>query len=118
MRTALVRPPRAATPAQVAAVAVTEPEGKGPPRRPRALHVLTAAALTLPGLMQSAPCAAEDENVAELQFGRFHEDSRELFGLKSKFAPIESDSLHTSAKFEITDRVKAVVGFRQGTWSG
>jgi hypothetical protein len=80
--------------------------------------VLTAAALALPGLMQSAPSAAEDDNVAEVQFGQYREGNRDLFGLQSKFSPIESDSLHTSARFNITERLKGVINFRQDTWSG
>ncbi|MEO8134386.1 MAG: DUF3570 domain-containing protein, partial [Betaproteobacteria bacterium] len=82
-----------------------------------ALHALTAAALALPGLMPSAARAAED-NAVEVQFGQFQDNNRELNGLKSKFKPLEADSLQGSARFNLTDRIKGTIRFQQDTWSG
>ena len=53
-----------------------------------------------------------------VQFGRYQESSRDLFGLSSKYAPLQSDSLQASAWAAFTDRLKGTVNFRQDTWSG
>jgi hypothetical protein len=87
------------------------------PLRQGARHALTVAALALPGLTPSSPCAAQD-NAAVVQFGRYQENDRELYGLSSKFKPIESDSLQASVWFAPTDWLKALINYRQDTWSG
>ena len=73
-------------------------ESQEQPVRQGALHALTAAALALPGLMPPTLCAAQD-NAAVIQFGRYQENDRDLFGVTSKFKPIESDSLQASGWF-------------------
>ncbi len=92
-------------------------EAKGQPLKQGALQALTAAALALPGLMQSTSAAAQD-NAATFQFGRYQEADRDLYGVNSKFKPIESDSLQSSAWFGSGDRMTGVINFRQDTWSG
>ena len=115
-RTAVAKPPQAEPSAREAAVAAIE-DGVGRRHRgPGALQALTAAALALPGLA-AAPAHAQD-NAAVVQFGRYQESSRDLFGLSSKFAPLKSDSLQASAWVALTDRLKGIVNFRQDTWSG
>jgi hypothetical protein len=53
-----------------------------------------------------------------VQFGRYQETSRDLFGLSSKFAPLRSDSLQASAWSAFADRLNATFNFHQDTWSG
>lgn len=67
--------------------------------------------------MLASPAAAQD-NAASFQFGHFEEGNRNLYGVTSKFKPIESDSLQSSAWFDVTDSLKGLVNFRQDTWSG
>jgi hypothetical protein len=81
-----------------------------------ALQALTAAALALPGLAPSTAHAQDD--AAVLQFGRYQESSRDLFGLSSKYSPLRSDSLFASGWSAFTDRFKATISLRQDTWSG
>ncbi|MBK7474228.1 MAG: DUF3570 domain-containing protein [Betaproteobacteria bacterium] len=81
------------------------------------MHALTAAALALPGMMQPSSCTAQD-NAAAVQFGQFQEGSRELYGVNSRFKPIESDSLQQSVWFSLDDRFKGQINYRQDTWSG
>lgn len=81
-----------------------------------ALHALTAAALALPGLSAS-PSAAQD-NAAVVQFGRYQETSRDLFGLSSRYDPLRSDSLLASAWATLPERWSGVLNLRQDTWSG
>jgi len=86
------------------------------PRGPGPLHALTAAALALPGL--AAPTAHAQDNAVVVQFGRYQESSRDLFGLSSKYEPLQSDSLQASAWSAFADRIQGTVNFRQDTWSG
>jgi hypothetical protein len=81
------------------------------------LRALTMAAMALPGLIVSPVYAAEGDEI-DLQYGHYQEGDRYLAGVKSKYSPIESDSLHGSAKITLTDRLKAVVNYNQDTWSG
>ncbi|MFO1312927.1 MAG: DUF3570 domain-containing protein [Burkholderiales bacterium] len=81
-----------------------------------ALRTLTAAALALPGL--AAPAASAQDNAAVVQFGRYQESSRDLFGVSSKYAPLSTDSLQASTWLATTDRTTATVNFHQDTWSG
>jgi hypothetical protein len=81
-----------------------------------ALHALTAAALTLPGLMLP-PAQAADEEFG-VQYGHYQEGERQLFGVESEFRPIEVDSLQGNGKINITDRVKFNFNYTQDTWSG
>lgn len=122
---------------EAAAVAVTKPETKKRMRayrrltglEPRsveqpwvtapmspALHALTAAALALPGLLLSPAYAAEEE--ASFQYGHYQEGKRQLFGVKSRFKPIEVESLQGSAKIKLADRVKFAFNYVQDTWGG
>lgn len=80
------------------------------------LQALTAAALTLPGLMLP-PAQAADEEFG-VQYGHYQEGERQLFGVESEFRPIEVDSLQGSGKINITDRVKFNFNYTQDTWSG
>ena len=80
------------------------------------LQALTAAALTLPGLMLPPAQAADDE--FGVQYGHYQEGERQLSGVKSEFRPIEVDSLQGSGNLKITDRVKFNFNYIQDTWSG
>lgn len=80
------------------------------------LQALTAAALTLPGLMLP-PAQAADEEFG-VQYGHYEEGERQLFGVESEFRPIEVDSLQGSGRINITDRVKFNFDYTQDTWSG
>lgn len=80
------------------------------------LQALTAAALTLPGLMLPPAQAADDE--FGVQYGHYQEGERQLFGVESEFRPIEVDSLQGSGNIKITDRVKFNFNYTQDTWSG
>jgi hypothetical protein len=80
------------------------------------LQALTAAALTLPGLMLPPAQAADDE--FGVQYGHYEEGERQLFGVESEFRPIEVDSLQGSGNIKITDRVKFNFNYTQDTWSG
>ncbi len=94
-------------------------ESKAQTPKHGALHALTAAALALPGLMQSAPAVAQTpDNAVVTQFGHYEEGNRELYGVSSKFKPLETDSIQASTWFTPTDRLTATVNFRQDTWSG
>jgi len=116
---AAARPLRAAVREAEAVVAVTKAELNGSKTKKPAstsLQALTAAALSLPGLMLSPAYAAEEE--VGLQYGHYHEGGRHLFGAQSKFDPIEVDSLEGSTTFKLTDRVKFGFNYVQDTWSG
>jgi len=90
------------------------PKGEGIFRA--SLQALTAAALSLPGLMQSPAYAAEEE--ASFTYGHYQEGKRDLFGAKSDFNPIEVESLQGSGRFKLTDRIKFAFNYVQDTWSG
>ena len=116
---AAARPLRAAVREAEAVVAVTKAELNGSKTKKPAstsLQALTAAALSLPGLMLSPAYAAEEE--VGLQYGHYQEGGRHLFGAQSKFNPIEVDSLEGSTSFKLTDRVKFGFNYVQDTWSG
>lgn len=82
-----------------------------------ALHALTAAALLLPGLLQpSVACA--DDNETDFQYSHYQEGQRQLYGVTSKFDPIEVETLHGGAKITLADRVKFAFNYTQDTWSG
>jgi hypothetical protein len=122
-----------ARPRVVAAVAVTElgavfrrlaarllPRRLRPRPVPRAspsLRALTAAAMALPGLAHTLAQAAEGDE-ASFQYSRYQEGERVLFGVKSKFDPIQVDSLFGSAGLTLFDRVKFLFHYIQDTWSG
>ncbi|MGZ5620494.1 MAG: DUF3570 domain-containing protein [Methylobacter sp.] len=80
------------------------------------LQALTAAALSLPGLMSSPVHAAEEE--VGLSYGYYQESNRNLFGVKSRFKPIEVNSLLGSSKIKLSDRVKFAFNYAKDTWSG
>ena len=83
---------------------------------PISLQTLTAAALCLPGLMQTPAYAAEEES--SFTYGHYQEGNRNLYGAESAFSPIEVESLQGSAKFKLTDRIKFAFNYVQDTWGG
>jgi hypothetical protein len=99
--------------------------------RKSAFDKLAAAALILPGLIQTAAFAAEGDEV-DFQYGHYQEGNRSVYGLvmdpltgvnsklgiKTGLNPIEVDSIHGSAKIALTDRVKFAFNYLQDTWGG
>ena len=85
--------------------------------RSASLCALTLAAMALPGVMLQPACAAEGDAV-DFQYSHYWEGKRNLYGVTSKFDPIQVDSLYDTAKFTLTDRLKGVFNFSQDTWSG
>ncbi len=81
------------------------------------LQALTAAALVLPGLMLSAPCAAEDDEMS-FQQSHYEESKRNLYNVPNNVKPIQVDSLDFGAKTSLTDRVKFSFNYTEDTWSG
>lgn len=96
-----------------------------PPKVPgqsATLSALTVAALSLPGLMLS-PAPADAQETVDFQYGHYQEDNRSLYGangeqLKSKYDPIEADSLFGSVHLDLTDQLQGDLNFSQDTWSG
>jgi hypothetical protein len=82
-----------------------------------AKRALTAAALALPGLLQASTDGAVDDELG-LQYGYYSENERDLNGVKSKYKPIEAESLRNNADLSVSDRVNLIVNFTQDTWSG
>ena len=98
-------------PHPVVAVAATEH---------RALRALTAAALTLPGLV-AAPAARAAGNEATLDYHHYAEGERDLEGRTYKslnLRPIEVDSLALAVRNTWADRWTFALNFTQDTWSG
>jgi hypothetical protein len=87
-------------------------------RRERAsLRALTAAALALPGLGPSAAAGAEDDAFG-FRFTRYREGERKLYGVNSRYDPIEVDSLQASGRTTLLDRFELGFDYVQDTWSG
>jgi hypothetical protein len=86
------------------------------PVAPPPLRALTAAALALPGLAQRAQAAGSDG--FDFQYGRYQESDRNLYGVDSAYAPLEVDSLLTSGRVTLFDRLKVAMSYVQDTWSG
>ena len=99
-------------------------------RIPTSLQTLTAAALVLPGLLQTPAQAAEDDSV-DFQYSHYQEGKRDIYGidfyssnnsnqvkLPQNLNPIEVDSIHGSGRFTLTDRIKFAFNYTQDTWSG
>jgi len=82
-----------------------------------ALQALTVAALALPGLMQPAPCLADDDEV-DFQYSHYQEGKRNLFTVPNNLNPIEVDSIFGTSKISLTDRIKFAFNYTQDTWSG
>lgn len=82
-----------------------------------ALQALTLAALALPGVMLSNPCAAEDDSF-DMQFSHYQEGKRELYNVQNQFRPIQVESVFGHAKFRLADRIKLALNFTQDTWGG
>jgi hypothetical protein len=106
----------------------TENAGRSPRPANSALQALTAAALLLPGLVDTAS-AADDE--VSIQYGHYEEAKRELYarvptstfgyGLKkvpNVFAPITVDSIHVQGKTLFRDRWRFTANYSEDTWSG
>lgn len=87
-------------------------------RESTTLQALTAAALLLPGLAAQQPVYAADGDEFSFQYGRYEEGKRDLGGIKSTLQPIEVDSLQSSGRVSLADRVKFAFNFIQDTWSG
>ena len=81
------------------------------------IQALTAAALLLPGLVFPVVNAAEDDEM-DFQFSRYQEGKRNLAGTPNNSKPIEVDSIHGGAKFNLADRVKFAFKYTQDTWGG
>ena len=85
-----------------------------------ALHALTAAALSLPGLIATTPALAED-NEATLDYHHYAEGERSLEGRTYKslnMRPIEVDSLALAIRNTLADRWTFALNYTQDTWSG
>jgi len=80
------------------------------------LQALTAAALSLPGLMPATVHAAEEE--ASFLYGYYEESNRNLYGVDSRFDPIVVNSFLGSTKFKLADRVKFTANYTEDIWSG
>ncbi|MBK8816646.1 MAG: DUF3570 domain-containing protein [Methylococcaceae bacterium] len=96
------------------------------------LRALTAAALVLPGLMYPQAEAADEDSV-DFQYSHFQEGRRDgvyirqlapggqsfvNIKLPDNRNPIEVDSVHSSARVSLTDRIKFAFNYIQDTWSG
>ena len=95
------------------------------------LQALTAAAIILPGLLQT-PAHATDEDSVDFQYSHYQEGKRDIYGmvydygskslgdqkLPQNLNPIEVDSIHGSGRFTLTDRIKFAFNYTQDTWSG
>jgi hypothetical protein len=88
------------------------------PQSPRssALQALNTAALALPGLLLASAQAAEED--VSFQYGHYQESNRELYEVRSRFRPIEVESLQGMARLKFTDRLKFTANYTQDTWSG
>lgn len=73
--------------------------------------------MALPGLLSTSARAMDDGGVT-LQYGRYQEGERDLYGVKGSFEPITVDSLYNSAAISLTDSTSLTVAFSQDTWSG
>ena len=80
------------------------------------MQALTAAALSLPGLMPVPVHAAEEE--ASFLYGYYEESNRNLYGVDSRFDPIVVNSFLGSTKFKLADRVKFTANYTEDIWSG
>lgn len=98
-----------------AAVAVTKCSAKSK-ADVTGIKALTAAAITLPGLLHNPALAYEEE--ASFSYGHYQEGKRELYGAQSAFSPIEVESVQGSGKWKLTDRIKFAFNYSQDTWGG
>ncbi|WP_348757878.1 DUF3570 domain-containing protein [Candidatus Methylocalor cossyra] len=99
----------------MAAIDPEPPCGQDPKRgRDSALQALTRAALALPGLLLSA-AQADDTS---FQYGHYQETSRDLFGIKSAFKPIEVETLQSLGNLTLSERIKFAFHYIQDTWGG
>lgn len=100
------------------------------------LHVFTAAALALPGLLLAPGAnvtAAEDDEIG-LQYSHYQEGKREIYNQfkdgggngnvtsiikpPNVLNPVEADSLRGSARINLGDRIQFAFNFTQDTWAG
>jgi hypothetical protein len=97
------------------------------------LSSLTAAALILPGLIQTTAQAAEEDSV-DFQYSHYQEGRREgtytdanniqtnspirNIRVPNSRNPIEVDSVHGSARVSLTDRIKFAFNYNEDSWSG
>lgn len=84
------------------------------PAESASLRTLTAAALALPGLAQSAP-----GDMAAVQYGHYKQTPWLLYdGLKSQYNPLQVDNIGANGLLTFEDRWKFAFNFAQDTWSG
>ncbi|HET8706210.1 MAG TPA: DUF3570 domain-containing protein, partial [Pseudomonadales bacterium] len=81
------------------------------------LAALMFAALALPGLNPQNAEAADAET-ASFQYGHYQESARHLGGVKSKFDPIQADSLHTRLQFNLNTQLQGEINVLEDAWSG
>lgn len=93
-------------------VAVTKPSVSS-----CALSSLSLAAMALPGLLMQ-PALADDAESLHITYQHYEEGARDIGGLKSKFDPIQVDTLLANINFSITDELAASLTVTQDTWSG
>ncbi|GAB6068287.1 hypothetical protein JCM13664_16060 [Methylothermus subterraneus] len=79
--------------------------------RSQTLTALTSAALLLPGL------AAENSKVS-LQYSRYQEGERNLFGVHSRFHPLQVDTTRFAAELGFLDRWRFDLAYTEDVWSG
>lgn len=83
------------------------------------LQALTAAALSLPGLLpfnvDAAPAAEEETSFL---YGYYEEGNRNLYNVQSRFDPIVVNSFLGSTKLKLADRIKIALNYAQDIWSG
>jgi hypothetical protein len=77
----------------------------------QALTALTSAALLLPGL-------AAENNKLSLQYSRYQEGERNLFGVKSQFRPLQVDTTRLAADLGFRDRFRFGFTYTEDVWSG
>jgi hypothetical protein len=80
-----------------------------------ALRALTLAAAALPGL---APAQVADGDNADFTYGHYVEGARELYGTKSKYHPIQVDSIMGGGQVTFKDRWSLGFRYLQDTWGG
>lgn len=64
------------------------------------------------------PACAEESDAVSFLYGHYQEGKRDLPGMKSKFAPIQVDSILGDVNFTLAADVKAKLTLTQDTWSG
>lgn len=79
------------------------------------MRALSLAAAALPG---TTPIQAAEGDALEFGYGHYVEGPREVYGSKSKYHPIQVDSVTGGGQLTIADRWKLGFKYLQDTWSG